>query len=39
MQSPHPLKRTLQVSLRDVRYSSSVGHPWPHFPRHVQASG
>jgi 5-methylcytosine-specific restriction endonuclease McrA len=38
MQSPHPLRRTLQVSLRDARHSSSVGYQWPRFLRHVQAS-
>ncbi|MEU1941096.1 HNH endonuclease [Streptomyces sp. NPDC020125] len=38
MQSPHPLRRTLQLSLRDVRHGRGLGDQWPHFLRQVQAS-
>ncbi|MCD9591607.1 HNH endonuclease [Streptomyces sp. 8ZJF_21] len=38
MQSPHPLRRTLQLSLRDMRLGSGVGAPWPRFLRQVQTS-
>ncbi|MGW3570162.1 HNH endonuclease [Streptomyces sp. NPDC000941] len=38
MQSPHPLRKTLQLSLRSVRHSASSQEQWPYFLRQVQAA-
>ncbi|RSM86371.1 HNH endonuclease [Kibdelosporangium aridum] len=37
MQSPHPLRKTLQLSLRQAGYDSPSGQ-WPDFLRQVQAA-
>ncbi|MFF8099701.1 HNH endonuclease [Streptomyces sp. NPDC016640] len=37
LQSPHPLKKTLQLTLRSAGYSDRPGQ-WPYFLRQVQAA-
>ncbi|RNG35407.1 hypothetical protein EEJ42_04060 [Streptomyces botrytidirepellens] len=38
MHSPHPLRKTLQLSLRSMRHSSNPPEHWPHFLRQVQTA-
>ncbi|RNG30959.1 hypothetical protein [Streptomyces botrytidirepellens] len=38
MLSPHPLRKTLQLSLRSMRHSSNPPEHWPHFLRQVQTA-
>ncbi|MEU4898614.1 hypothetical protein AB0B12_39465 [Streptomyces sp. NPDC044780] len=37
MHSPHPLRKTLQLSLR-MRHSANPPEHWPHFLRQVQTA-
>ncbi|MFI0769256.1 HNH endonuclease [Streptomyces sp. NPDC021218] len=38
MHSPHPLRRTLQLSLRAMRHGANPPEHWPHFLRQVQTA-
>ncbi len=38
MHSPHPLRKTLQLSLHSAQHSDTPKGRWPHFLRQVQTA-